>query len=191
MSDTVSNDILIRELNTNLLRAYKTEEELWRQRSRQLWLSLGDSNTAYFHAVTRGRRARNKLSVIETESGVPVYEEEKIASVITQYYSELFTSGTFEGEHIVEKALTPCVTQEMNEKLIKEPSPEEVKEALLAIHADKAPGPDGFSASFFHSNWDTVGPAIVLDIQHFFSSGVLHASMNATHTKDNRSKEDV
>lgn len=45
MTDSKPDDGLILDLNRQLLTAYKSEEIFWEQRSRQLWLSLGDSNT--------------------------------------------------------------------------------------------------------------------------------------------------
>lgn len=57
-----------------------------KQRSRQLWLSLGDRNTGYFHASAKGRRARNRFSVIESADGELVYEEDEIASVVSAYF---------------------------------------------------------------------------------------------------------
>lgn len=38
---------------------------------------------------------------------------------------------------------------------------------IFPIHPDKAPGPYGFSASFFQSNWEVVRPAMIKEIQHF------------------------
>lgn len=105
------------------------KENFWKQRSRQLWLSLGDANTGFFH--------------------VSNYEEEKISEVICSYYSRLFTSIPSNGTQIVQEALTP-----------------------FAIHPDKAPGPDGFSAAFFQANWEITGPAIINEIQQFFLTGV-------------------
>ena len=70
-----------------------------------------------------------------------------------------------------------------NTVLISIPSAEEVKNAVLSIHADKAPGPDGFSASFFHSNWDSIGPEIVKEIQQFFENGKLPAKINETFVR--------
>lgn len=44
--------------------------------------------------------------------------------------------------------MSPCVSQQRNEELIREPTPTEIKDAIFAIHLDKAPKPDGFLASF-------------------------------------------
>lgn len=113
----------------------KAEEEFWNQRSRLLWLTLGDKNTTFFHASTKGRRACNRISVVEDASGTAVFEDEQIAQVISKYFSDVFTSSSSS-------------------------SPQEIKEAMFANHPDKALGPDGFSASFFQSNWEVVGPVL-------------------------------
>jgi len=63
------------------------------------------------------------------------------------------------------------------------PNAKEIKAACFSIHADRAPGPDGFSASFFQTNWITVGNQIILEIQEFFSSGNLPRNINATHVR--------
>lgn len=77
--------------------------------------------------------------------------------------------------------MSPCISSATNEKLIKLPYLLEVKEALFAIHPDKAPGPDGFSASFFQTNWDVVAPAITKEIQNFFLNGSIPFAINETH----------
>ncbi|XP_056843105.1 uncharacterized protein LOC130495678 [Raphanus sativus] len=153
LSKETTNDSLISSLNTQLLLAYKAEEEYWKQRSRQLWLTLGDKNTGFFHASTRGRRARNQLTVLENAQGEEVF------------------------------AIQPSISHATNEKLTYIPSAAEIKEALFSIHPDKAPGPDGFSASFFQSNWSTVNPAIIKEIQDFFATGVLPSSIYETHIR--------
>lgn len=183
MIDPNPDEETIYQLNNSLLQTYKKEEEFWKQRSRQLWLTLGDSNTAYFHASTKARQARNRLSVIEDARGVPYYEKEQITSVICDFYNNLFTSSGQDGAHIVNDAIKPCISRETNEILIRKPSPSEIKEATFAIHPDKAPGPDGFSASFFQANWDVVGLAVVQEIQGFFETGVLRTSQNETHVR--------
>lgn len=154
-----------------------------KQRSRQLWLSLGNMNTGYFHASAKGRRARNRFSVIESADGKLVYEEDEIASVVSAYFSDIFTTSANDCTETVQSALEGKITETQNEMLTEIPSSEEIRKAMFSIHPDKAPGPDGFSACFFQSNWDITGPAMTLEIQAFFRRGSLPQSINSTHIR--------
>ena len=188
MADTTGDDSLISRLNLELLRAYKDEEDFWRQRSRLMWLAAGDRNSGYFHAVCKGKRARNRIAVIEKSNGVPLYEESEIVGEITSYFQTIFTANTspdqsFEPSVVVEQALCPCISSDTNDMLIRVPSAEEVRVAMFSIHPDKAPGPDGFSACFFQSNWPTVGPIVTKETQEFFRTGFLLEQINDTHVR--------
>lgn len=183
LSNLTPDEELILALNQKLLLLYKAEENFWKQRSRQLWLCLGDSNTAYFHAVTKGRTARNRFSVLENKEGTPFFEEEQISSIISDYYTDLFKASEYHGSKTISDAIKPCITDKQNECLVQLPQAKEIKEAVFSIHPDKAPGPDGFSASFFHANWDVLGPAVVQEIQLFFSSGILAPEINRTYVR--------
>lgn len=160
MTDQIADDAYISLLNKSLLSAYKAEENYWKQRSRQIWLALGDRNTTYFHASTKRRRARNKITVIEDTLGNPVFEDDQIAKAISEYYSAIFTSINPPAADLVHQTLSPCISETTNEKLIVAPSLMEIKAAVFSIDPDKVSGPYGFSASFSQSNWDTVEPAI-------------------------------
>lgn len=177
---------LLDKLNSDLKAAYQAEEAFWKQRSRQIWLCLGDKNTGYFHTATRGRNAINKFSVIENDEGQVFFDEDHIAAVISSYFQELFSSPGPENrsvEDIVEEALLPCVSEDTNQSLVSLPSALEIRKAMFAIHPDKAPGPDGFSACFFQSNWDALGPIMVKEIQEFFISGIMPKNLNETHVR--------
>lgn len=54
------------------------------------------------------------------------------------------------------------------------PTLAEIKKAMFAIHPDKAPGPDGFSACFFQANWKVVAHAISKDVTEFFEPECFH-----------------
>ena len=183
MTNPTSSEELICSINSALKKAYKEEEDYWRQRSRTLWLALGDRNTGFFHATTRVRRAINKFAVIETDEGDAVYEEPEIIEVITKYYSQMFTTNNTDPANIVEEAIRISISEEDSAALIKIPTPKEIKEALFSVHPDKAPGPDGFSAGFFRTNWTIVGPAMISEITEFFRQGTLPNNINHTHLR--------
>lgn len=183
MSSSDDNTALIIEINQALKKAYKEEEEYWRQRSRTLWLALGDKNTSFFHATTRIRRTLNKFSVIENSAGEAVYEEPEILKVITDYFTQLFSLTSSTPGPVVDEAISTTVSEEANDSLSAIPTPKEIKEALFSIHPDKVPGPDGFSAAFFRTNWETVGPAIIAEITGYFEQEHLPCSINHTHIR--------
>jgi len=122
MSSPTNSAELISSLNNTLLLAYKAEEAFWKQRNRQLWLALGDKNTEYFHAATRGRKAINKFSVIENAESQPVYKESEILIVFTEYFHKLFTSQEGDRLSTVNEAILPRISNETNEILIAMPS---------------------------------------------------------------------
>ena len=116
-SSSENNTQLIHQITEDLKKAYKAEEAYWRQRSRLLWLRLGDRNSGFFHAATKNRRRANALTVIEDSEGNPVFEEEQIAQVIVSYFGTLFTTLASEKSDIqgvVEKALRPVISNTDN-----------------------------------------------------------------------------
>lgn len=183
LSSSVPDTDVIGMLTAELNRAYTEEESYWRQRSRVLWLQHGDKNTSYFHAITRGRHAANKFSVIENQQGTPVYDEDQIAATIVSYYNTLFTSSSASDPQLISEAITHRVSDSSNALLIHPPDDLEIREAVFAIHGDKAPGPDGFSANFFQGFWDIVGEEVCRDIKSFFSSSTLLRRHNETHVR--------
>ncbi|KAL9672052.1 hypothetical protein QQ045_028300 [Rhodiola kirilowii] len=64
--------------------------------------------------------------------------------------------------------------------LIREATDAEIWQALNAIGMDKSPGPDGFSASFFKSNWNLIGAELCNSIQHCLRHNALPKGINST-----------
>ena len=103
--------------------------------------------------------------------------------IIFAYFQSIFTPSSSDSIETVHEALTPCISDEDNSHLTIIPDRVEVRRAVFAIHADKAPGPDGFSAGFYHSYWDIIGKDIYQDIREFFETGHFHRRQNETHIR--------
>ncbi|KAL0884467.1 hypothetical protein Bca101_008448 [Brassica carinata] len=183
LSDPIPDQNLIDSIQLKLRCAYLEEELFWRQRSRIQWLKEGDRNTGFFHAATRIRRTINSIPVLEDGQGNVVYEEHDISRVISEYFQNIFTSNGNEDFSLIRGLLSRKVTPEMNQKLTTIPSNSEIKEAVLSINGNKAPGPDGFSATFYQSYWHIVGEDVQKDIRSFFTSSSLDAQQNETHIR--------
>lgn len=57
---------------------------------------------------------------------------------------------------------------------------EEIRQALLSLPADKAPGLDGYTLEFYKKSWEIIGNDVVVVVQPFFLYGFLPQSINAT-----------
>lgn len=139
LTSPVNDTVLIRKDSDELNAAYLAEESFCKQRSKLLWLILGDRNTGYFHATAKNRKMVNSFSVIEDTDGTIVFEEDKILKVIVKYFQHIFSSVSENSKETVNYALSPMVTEEQNDALIGIPTPLEIKEDVFSIHAEKAP----------------------------------------------------
>lgn len=140
-----------------------------------------DRNSIYFHTVTKGRRARNQLTVIENEAGTSFFEEDEISKVFAEFCTDLFSTKGQMDIQLVDRALSFRITPDINKALEAIPSEAEVSSAIFSINPEKALGPDGFSAGFYKSLWSTLGPDIYREVQNFFISGSMEQKINETY----------
>lgn len=170
------------EIREELNQAYVDEEIYWKQKSRVNWLRSGDRNTRYFHAVTKGKRIKNTISVIQDESGVIHRGHKEISQVAVKYFQDLYTSGGTNtaayGE--VFQDFQPRVTLDMNQDLTRMITEEEVYKAVMDIGAHRAPGPEGFTDVFYHNYWAEIKDDVMKEITKFFETG--HMDPQLSHT---------
>jgi len=143
-------DAIGRRSTLKLIRDWHTKEEILRwQRARSDYLKHGDSNTRWLHSHANMRRYRNLIVGLKDDAGNWQTNDDDIASVITQYFEDLFSTSYPSGMEEVLDFIEPKVTDEVNAALCKRYTQEEVDRALMQMHPHKAPGPDGLKSFFF------------------------------------------
>ena len=145
------------------------------------WLREGDRNTKFFHALTKQRRARNKITQLQDVNGNIVEDEEGLVAIATSYFRQIFESSNPED---IEEALAQVpttITGAMNENLTAPVTEREVKLALFAMHPEKAPGPDGMTALFYQKFWDIVKDDLTLMVNKFLFEGTMAKGLNDTN----------
>lgn len=73
------------------------------------------------------------------------------------------------------------VSQQMNDDLTRMVSEEEVRIAVMDIGAHRAPGPDGFTAIFYHSYWEDIKEDVMQEISKLFETGPLDPQLSHTN----------
>ncbi|KAG7600109.1 Ribonuclease H domain [Arabidopsis suecica] len=150
-------------------------------KSREMWYQDGDKNTKFFHAITKQRRAKNKIIGLLNHDGMWVDREVEIESLAVDYFSDIFTTSAPHDFDSVLRDVPVMISEDMNQKLSKEISTEEVRRALFSLNPDKTPGPDGMTAFFYQKFWDLTGPDLVKVVQDFHSSGSFDRRLNETN----------
>nr|KYP52894.1 LINE-1 reverse transcriptase isogeny [Cajanus cajan] len=120
---------------------------------------MGDRNTKYFHSTTIIRKRKNRILKLKNDGGIWIENKKDLEELVTNFYKNLFEdpgvftpfclSGTF-----------PELSSEDKKSLVDTFSDIEIMEAIQRMGGLKAPGPDGFQAIFYQTQWQTVGKSL-------------------------------
>ncbi|CAH1447585.1 unnamed protein product [Lactuca virosa] len=162
------------------LNASKEEEKFLKQRAKVQWLKEGDSNSAYFHKVVRGKININIVETIMGNDG-NWKEGDEACKQIVKYFSDFLgvdsdVSPIINPEDLFENKLN----QDQAFDMVKEVTCEEIKAAVFDIDDDKAPGPDGYTSKFFKAAWVIVGDDFCKAVKEFFCKEKILKEINAT-----------
>ncbi|XP_027090153.2 uncharacterized protein [Coffea arabica] len=167
-------------LKRRLTDAYKKEELYWSQKARVKWLKEGDRNTSFFHAIVAGRRKQNRISVLQKRSEEWCENVEESSKEIIDYFQEIFTTENPVDFVEILQGVPQTITSDMNRRLTRPITEQEIRQAVFSMQPNKSPGPDGMPPYFFQKFWQTVKSDIVNAVQSFFHSGYLLKSINET-----------
>lgn len=121
------------------------------------WFKDGDRNTNFFHVQVMGRRKRLQLKRIQNSHGQWLEEDEEIAAEAVKFFEDQFIEVTLPSTISIIEYVPTLVGREQNAELIKNPSKEEVKNAVFGLNRNSAGGPDGFTSRFFQTCWEMIG----------------------------------
>eukprot|EP00253_Pinus_taeda_P009681 PITA_09681 len=157
------------------------EEEELRQKSRCLWLKAGDKNTSFFHNDLKLRRAGNQIDKILVE-GKELTEQEEIKEAAHNHFKSLLTANVQPMDSVDFLLSVDCkISGQQNNDLEKQVSEEEVREATWSMQPDKAPGPYGFTISFYRAHWDIIKKDLIRMVKNVFKKIKMGENTKSSH----------
>ena len=151
---TVEETELKKEAKENYRKWVLMEETHWRQLSREIWLKEGDRNTGFFHRMVSAHCRNNSLERIRI-NGEWLLEEQEIREGIANAFHNML-SEDMGWKADIGRLQFDQISQQEVENLERFFTEDEIHVALMEMNGDKAPGPDGFTMTFWQSCWDFV-----------------------------------
>ncbi|KAJ8505060.1 hypothetical protein OPV22_005946 [Ensete ventricosum] len=162
----------------NFMQALKQEECFLKQKSRQHWLTLGDSNTKFFYAAIATRRATNRIKKCKGIDGNLIEDLDEVKNYTKQFFYSLLNQE--QQPNSIHVGPTRRLDSEALSHLNAPITDDEIVKVVFKSPKHKSPGPDGFPAEFYQIAWAIVGNDVIKACRHFFSSGHILKDLNCT-----------
>ncbi|XP_070057781.1 uncharacterized protein [Nicotiana tomentosiformis] len=121
-----------KELRIQLEKWDLIEESIYKQKSSVQWLKLGESNSAYFFASMKNRRAQNHINDLVSTKGRMLQTEKGIEEEILKFYKQLLGNANTTLPAIRPNIMNtgPILNRRQKQALIRPFDKEEVSKAL-------------------------------------------------------------
>lgn len=134
---------LRRDLKIRVLGLAAVERARRRQSSRITWLKEGDACTKFFHLKVNGRRRKNFTPSLKRKNGTLVWTHKEKEQELLEHFVSMMGKKVPRGCTFNWEELDLSTVEGM--QLERAFTLEEIKQAVLQLPAEKAPGPDGFT----------------------------------------------
>ncbi|XP_020259105.1 uncharacterized protein LOC109835548 [Asparagus officinalis] len=150
------------------------ELSFYKQKARTDWSIQGDRCTELFHSMIKANRHQNRVMILYNNLGQRLTEGDDIVKEFISHFKNLMGTAmdtTSPNINIIHPG--PCLDDSQASSLIASITNEEIRNAIFSMPDNKAPGPDGYNATFFKSSWSIVGDEVTQAIADFFRTGKL------------------
>ncbi|XP_070664898.1 uncharacterized protein [Malus domestica] len=145
------------------------------------WLCARDFNEFLWDHEKSGEwRRRNQIIKIKDDENW-VEQPGRVRKLVEDHFIQTFTSGEARNWGSLLDCISPRVSEEMNQALLKPVSEDEIKTAIFKMGGLKAQGPDGFQGIFYQSYWEHVYADVCALVRELMQGSSSPTSLNATY----------
>ncbi|XP_050379729.1 uncharacterized protein LOC126797093 [Argentina anserina] len=176
-----SDDLLSKEsvVSAQVHEALLLQEKFLCDKSRIKWLTEGDRNSSFFHAIVKVRHLKHSLSSMRDGNSI-IDDPKEISDHVLNYFNDIFTADSFVRDTgLVSQVIPNLVTTEYNAMLTAIPTSEEIFQTMCSMDHNSSHGLYGFGGIFFMKCWSVVGAEVVQVVQSFFNTRYILPHFNS------------
>jgi hypothetical protein len=106
------------------------------------------------------------------DNGSLVHDRDKIKEIAEDLYQNLLGTSSHSFTDVKAARVSQLINKRFSVSIVAgmqaDVTKEEIRNTFFSMKRDKAPGPDGFSAGFFHKAWPIVGDDVTNAILELF-----------------------
>jgi len=125
----------------------------------------------------------NNIAFINNKQGDRLEVHEDVEKEFKDYFQEILREPPGSRDQAIRtimQHIPKIITEDHNNKLLQSISLQEVEAVMAQLKDGKAPGPDGFTANFFHEFWELIKTEVWELVEESRSMHWILPSLNAT-----------
>jgi hypothetical protein len=126
----------------------------------------GDACTKYFHQRANGRRKRNLIAYLKTETGGILWSHDEKEAIPYNFYRDLLGTNVNRAQVLDWSILNLCRLED--DEMDRPFTEEEIEQTIRLLPAEKAPGPDGFTGTFYKRCWQIIKKDVMDAVNCFY-----------------------
>ncbi|XP_057975434.1 uncharacterized protein LOC131162846 [Malania oleifera] len=146
---------------------YRREEIRLAQQAKKKWLTDGDQNSKFFHAMIAQRRRNSCVNSMELPDGSVLGNIQIVHDEAVNYFEQFLGQNSLVQMPNLDSIIQSVVFEDSIRQLKEEPTEEEVYVAISSIFMDSSPGPDGFGSSFYLTCWKIIKNDVMEAVRAF------------------------
>jgi mannosylglycoprotein endo-beta-mannosidase len=137
-----------------------------RQRARIRDLQEGDANSKYFHMKANARRRKHLIPLLKSGDRTASSLDDKL-ELAREHFMSIMGSVPSRSRLLNLESLNLRRLSPEEASALEAPfTCDEVRKVIMDLPSDRAPGPDGFSGSFFKLCWEIIADDLMLALCH-------------------------
>ena len=153
--------------------------DFWKDKPKNAKFINGDRNTSYLHRSVKIREVQSFISLLKHGDEV-LTDASDIEAHVLHYFTNIFAVTPHHDVNDLPDMLIPSLVSDADNALLTSlPSAADIKNVVMDLSGDSAPGPDGYPGYFYQSFWHIIGSDVVRATQFFFTSNSIMNNLNS------------